>query len=168
MRRDSSYILFQLLVHRDYMYTTFVPLHLECPPRSHLNSRLCGAGARDGYTSLHRVQKSIYEYSSQCPYAVLPSSFLIHTYIFIHIYILLLLLFLLPFIFDYGPPPCWRVMLPQLGEDPTSSYINANWVRGFRTKPDAFIACQVSLNPSLFFYTRSIYPFSLISWIMWS
>jgi protein tyrosine phosphatase len=36
-----------------------------------------------------------------------------------------------------------RVVLTQVGDDETSTYINANWIDGF-DEAAAFIACQVS------------------------
>eukprot|EP00048_Salpingoeca_helianthica_P017654 m.238398 g.238398 ORF g.238398 m.238398 type:complete len:781 (+) comp21761_c0_seq1:456-2798(+) len=50
-----------------------------------------------------------------------------------------------------------RVALSQVGDDPSSTYINANWMRGFRGKQAAYIACQGPLRDTLEDFWRMVW-----------
>lgn len=50
-----------------------------------------------------------------------------------------------------------RVVLSQLGDDETSTYINANWMDGYGDKQDEFIACQGPLETTVHAFWRMVW-----------
>ena len=50
-----------------------------------------------------------------------------------------------------------RVLLDQIGDDETSSYINANWMSGYGDKADEFIACQGPLPSTVIDFWRMVW-----------
>lgn len=50
-----------------------------------------------------------------------------------------------------------RVLLSQLGDDETSTYINANWMNGFDNKKDEFIAAQGPKTETVHAFWRMIW-----------
>jgi protein tyrosine phosphatase len=50
-----------------------------------------------------------------------------------------------------------RVLLDQIGDDETSSYINANWMSGYGDKTDEFIACQGPLPSTVLDFWRMVW-----------
>mmetsp|Transcript_885 Transcript_885/g.2936 ORF Transcript_885/g.2936 Transcript_885/m.2936 type:complete len:834 (-) Transcript_885:44-2545(-) len=50
-----------------------------------------------------------------------------------------------------------RVVLSQLGDDETSTYINANWIDGYGNKRDEFIACQGPLDCTVHSFWRMVW-----------
>eukprot|EP00038_Savillea_parva_P003458 m.125963 g.125963 ORF g.125963 m.125963 type:complete len:895 (+) comp11179_c0_seq2:88-2772(+) len=50
-----------------------------------------------------------------------------------------------------------RVVLSQIGDDETSTYINANWMDGYGNKKDEFIACQGPLASTVHAFWRMVW-----------
>jgi len=50
-----------------------------------------------------------------------------------------------------------RVLLDQIGDDETTSYINANWMSGYGDKTDEFIACQGPLPSTVVDFWRMVW-----------
>jgi len=50
-----------------------------------------------------------------------------------------------------------RVVLSQIGNDETSSYINANWIQGFPDAIDEFIACQGPMDVTVTDFWRMLW-----------
>ncbi|ELU06625.1 hypothetical protein CAPTEDRAFT_168672 [Capitella teleta] len=50
-----------------------------------------------------------------------------------------------------------RVKLPEINQDPVSSYINANYIRGYRGEPNAFIATQGPMSNTVEDFWRMVW-----------